>query len=99
MATQEHVDHREHSDERDGGQDHPPFKFSVDSRPFESDQPVLTGAQIKARASVDPSFGLFLEGRDQAPDQQIGDSEPVDLRKPGRERFYTAPPANFGTLR
>jgi hypothetical protein len=86
-------------EEHRGGRDHAPFKFSVDDRPFESDQPVLTGAQIKARASVDPSFGLFLEGRGQAPDQQIADSQPVDLREPGRERFYTAPPANFGTRR
>lgn len=78
------------------GRDRAPFKFSVDGRPFESDQPVLTGAQIKVRASVDPSFGLFLESRGQAPDQQIGDNAGVDLRQPGRERFYTAPPANFG---
>ena len=89
---------KEHGqEEHGGGHDHAPFKFSVDGRPFESDQPVLTGAQIKARASVDPSFGLFLEGRGQAADQQIGDSQPVDLREPGRERFYTAPPANFGS--
>ncbi len=95
MSESMNIKHEEHG----AGRDHPPFKFSVDDRNFESDQPVLTGAQIKARASVDPSFGLFFESRGHAPDQQIGDSQPVDLREPGREHFYTAPPANFGTGR
>ena len=89
-------DRGEQSGPHGGGRDRGPFKFSVDGRPFESDKPVLTGAEIKARASVDPSFGLFLESRGGAPDQQIGDNDAVDLRQPGRERFYTAPPANFG---
>ncbi len=95
----DHSEHPEQGEQHGGGRDHPPFKFSVDGRPFESDRPILTGAQIKARASVDPSFGLFLEGRGQAPDQQIADGQAVDLREPGRERFYTAPPANFGSVR
>ncbi len=72
------------------------FKFMVNEKPLESEQPVLTGAQIKALAQIDPSFGLFIEGRGQQPDQQIADSQSVDLRQPGRERFYTAPPATFG---
>lgn len=83
-------------EEHGGGRDHAPYKFSVDNRPFETDQPMLTGAQIKARASVDPSFGLFLEAHGQAADEQIADRQSVDFREPGRERFYTAPPANFG---
>jgi hypothetical protein len=96
MAANEHQDDPGQSGEHQSGRDHAPFKFSVDGRPFESDKPVLTGAQIKARASVDPSFGLFLEGHGHAPDQAIGDNQSVDLREPGRELFYTAPPANFG---
>ena len=72
------------------------YKFTVDDRNFESEQPVLTGAQIKARASVDPNFGLFLEGLRNRPDEQISDDRTVDLTKPGREKFYTAPPATFG---
>lgn len=75
------------------------FKFTVDGKALESEQPVLTGAQIKALAQIDPSFGLFIEGRGQQPDQQIADSQSVDLRQPGRERFYTAPPATFGGAR
>ena len=73
-----------------------PYHFHVDDRHLTSDEPVLTGAQIKARAAVDPSFGLFLEGHGNDADRQIGDADTVDLSKPGVERFYTVPPANFG---
>ena len=73
------------------------FKYSVDGRPYESDTPVLSGAQIKTRAGVDPSFLLFLEAHGGAPDQQIADGASVDLRAiKGREQFYSAPPATFG---
>jgi hypothetical protein len=73
------------------------YKFSVDGRPYESEAPVLAGAQIKARAGVDPSFLLYLEAHGGAPDQQIADATSVDLRDiKGREQFYSAPPATFG---
>lgn len=72
------------------------YKFTVDDKHLESDVPVLTGQQIKARAGVDASFGLFIEGHGQAPDEQIADSQEVDLRQPGREKFHTAPPATYG---
>jgi hypothetical protein len=75
------------------------FKFSVDGREFETDQRSLTGAQIKALASIDPSFGLFLESRGNRPDQQIADSQTVHLGEPGREQFYAVPPATFGGRR
>lgn len=76
--------------------DHPPFKFSVDNRPLESTKPILTGGEIKALAGVDPSFGLVLERHGNEPDLPIQDGDSVDLREPGRERFYTVPPATFG---
>ena len=72
------------------------YKLMVDDKPLESDESQLTGAQIKALAQVDPSFGLFLEGRGHDSDQQIADHETVDLSEPGREQFYTLPPATFG---
>ena len=54
-------------------------------------------AQIKAIASVDPSFLLYLEAHGGAPDQQIADGATVDLRTThGREQFYSSPPATFG---
>ncbi len=73
------------------------FKFSVDDRPFETETEVLTGAQIKTLAQIDPSFQLFLEVPGESrPDRQIGDSESVDLGTPGIEKFYSVPPATFG---
>jgi hypothetical protein len=73
-----------------------PFKFTVDGRPYESDDPTLTGQQIKRLAGVDASFGLFLEGHGHHPDQPIADTEKVDLRAPGKEHFFSAPPATYG---
>ncbi len=72
------------------------YQFSVNDQSYESDDPTLTGAQVKVKASIDPSDGLFLEGRRGHSDRQIADGETVDLREPGREKFYTMPAANFG---
>lgn len=72
------------------------FKFSVDSRPFETEAATITGAAIKEIAGVSASFGLFLESRGSAADQQISDGHVVDLTEPGREQFYTVAPATFG---
>jgi hypothetical protein len=72
------------------------FRFTVDGNKFESEIPILTGGQIKTQAGVDPTHGLFLEGHGKHPDRQIRDDEQVDLREPGKEDFFTAPPANFG---
>ena len=83
------------------GNGHPtrgPWKYEVDGRRFESDEPVLSGAQIKARAGVDPSAGLFLEGHGHGSDRPIGDGDQVDFRTPGHESFYSMPPATFGTV-
>jgi multiubiquitin len=73
------------------------FKFMVDDRHFETEQQILTGAQIKAQAQVDPSYQLFLEVPGEAhPDRPILDGDPVDLGQPGIEKLYTVPPATFG---
>jgi hypothetical protein len=72
------------------------FKFMVDNRPYETEQQVITGAQIKATAGVDPSFGLNLQGHGQDPDRKIADGDSVDLSEPGREHFYSVPPATYG---
>jgi multiubiquitin len=73
------------------------FKFRVDDRTLETDNEILTGAEIKRLAQVDPSFQLFLEVPGESrPDQQIGDNDPVNLSKPGIEKFYSVPPATFG---
>jgi hypothetical protein len=75
------------------------FKFSVDDKNLESDVPVLTGAQIKALAGIDASFGLFIEIHGRGSDEQIADNQSVDLSKPGREKFYAVPPATYGNTK
>jgi hypothetical protein len=72
------------------------FKIVVDGHQLESAESRLTGLQIKALAGVDATFGLFLEGRGERPDRPIGDGDIIDLDSHGKERFYTAPPANYG---
>lgn len=72
------------------------FKIRVDDKPVTVQEPEVTGARIKEIAGVDPQFGLVLEGHGREPDRQIADGESIDLREPGRENFYTVPPATFG---
>jgi hypothetical protein len=73
------------------------YKFKVDDKMFDSDKAIVTGAEIKQKASVQASFQLFLEVPGEAhPDRQISDTEPVNLAEPGVEKFYTVPPATFG---
>lgn len=84
----------EHDTEHKGGPK--TFKILVDNRPFEMPQASVTGAHIKLIAGVNATYGLMLEGHGQAADQAINDDELVDLNSPGREHFYTVPPATFG---
>lgn len=89
------------ADREKGGEsgEHRKFHFSVDGREVQVDTQFLTGAQIKAKAGVDPTFGLFREGHGHQPNQQINDGETVDLSEPGNNKFFTVPPATFGTSR
>ncbi len=73
------------------------FKFFVDAKPYETDQVSLTGAQIKATASVQANYQLFLEEVGDRPDQAISDGETVNLEhEPRPKHFYAVPPATFG---
>lgn len=74
------------------------FNITVDGAVFHATTAVLTGAQIKALAGIDPAFGLFLEGHGGAADRPIPDGESVDLDARGREKFYSAPPATYGLV-
>lgn len=74
------------------------YSFFVGREKFETDQPVLTGLQIKAKvADWDPTHDLVLEGHGDDPDRVIRDDETVSLEKEhGPLRFSSVPKANFG---
>lgn len=72
--------------------------FFVDAKRYETDRSSLTGAEIKAIATVTPTYQLFLEEKGDRPDRAISDGESVEL-KGGEEtrHFYAVPPATFGS--
>jgi len=74
------------------------YRFFVDGVPYQTDQRVLTGAQIKAMVTDwNPEHELMLEGHGDEPDRLIGDDERVDLATDhGPRRFSSVPKANFG---
>lgn len=75
------------------------YKFFVGPVKYETDQPQLTGAQIKAYVpDVPPGTKLSLEGHGHDPDRIVRDDELVSLDEPqgGPRRFTLVPPANFG---
>jgi len=69
--------------------------FFVDSKKYETEKNSLTGAEIKAIASVPPEYQLFLEEKGNDPDRQISDGEAVVVDHEARH-FYAVPPATFG---
>ncbi len=74
------------------------YFYFVDGVKYETDQPTVTGALIKAKIpNFDPSYSLFLEVQGGGPDELITDDTTVSLAKEhGPRRFYTVPPAAFG---
>jgi len=71
------------------------YKFFVDAKQYETEDKSLTGAAIKVKADVPPTYQLFLEEEGDTPDRPISDGEGVNLE--GKERhFFAVPPATFG---
>jgi len=75
------------------------YKFKVNDKDFTSEQPTVTGAQIKQIADVAPNYQLYLEVPGaKKEDRLITDGMTVNLAEPGIEKFYTVPAATFGAL-
>jgi Multiubiquitin len=75
--------------------DHKKFEFFVDAKRYQADQESLTGAQIKATASVQADYQLFLEEEGDKPDRPISDNDAIPLS--GKvKHFFAVPPATFG---
>jgi hypothetical protein len=86
MTDQEHKKHPEI------------YEYFVNLDRYETDQEVLSGAQIKTRIpNLEPGTQLSLEGHGKDPDRIIGDDEKVNLDTGhGPARFTLVPPATFG---
>lgn len=77
------------------------YHFFVDAQKYDVDKAALTGAEIKAMiAGFNPAYQLYLEEPGDEPDRPVPDSETISL-EPGKghgiRKFYTVPPATFGT--
>jgi hypothetical protein len=74
------------------------YSYFVDGVIYDSEEEVLTGAQIKARIpNFDRALLLMLEGIGKKPDSIVTDDTSVSLAKVhGPRRFFTTPPATFG---
>jgi hypothetical protein len=76
------------------------FFFFVDSDRYEYGSSTITGAEVKqVLGNFDPSYSLFVEGHGGEPDKLVADSDSFSLELPkhGPVKFYTVPPASFGT--
>jgi hypothetical protein len=77
------------------------FHFHVDGSQYETDEPSLTGAEIKAKVTgFNPTYQLYLESHGDEADKLITDGETVSLDPAhhGVRKFYSVPPATFGAL-
>lgn len=72
------------------------FEIFIDAKRFEVEQTTMTGAQLKALASIDPSYQLFLEMQGHDDDKLIGDNESVSIKS--GLHFFAIPATTFGRL-
>ena len=69
--------------------------FFVDAKRYETAKSALTGAEIKAIASVAANYQLFLEEEGDRPDKGIPYGESVNIVERVKH-FFAVPPATFG---
>lgn len=67
------------------------FEIIIDNKPFKWPQPTITGTDVKRLVNANPAYGVWLVVRGPAEDEEIADTQPVDLTKPGTEKFITGP--------
>jgi len=72
----------------------PPFVIHIDGKQFKVDQTSMTGAQLKALAGKDSTYQLFQELQGSEPDNQIADSQAVQMSN--GLHFYTLPVTTLG---
>jgi len=65
------------------------FQIIVDQKPHKWDKPFITGLEIKNIAGVDPAAYDAWQDVPGPEDILLGDTDQVDLREEGTERFFT----------
>lgn len=65
------------------------YRLTIDGTRYDWPGRVVSGGLLRKLASVAPGKSLYLELRDQ-PDQQLGDTELIDLATDGVEHFYSS---------
>lgn len=76
------------------------YHFIVDAAQYETEKANLTGAEIKAMVpGFNPAYQLYLEAHGDEADTPVSDGETISLdpAKHGIRKFYSVPPATFGT--
>ena len=78
------------SDQKEHGDHKPkPFHIIVDNKPHDWPDQFITGLDIKKLAGVDPAAYDAWQDVPGPEDILIGNTDKVDLSKPGTERFFT----------
>ena len=67
------------------------FKIMIDNKPYDYENKLITGREIKEKGNVNSSYGVWLKVNGPDQDQEISDDESIDLSQPGRELFFTGP--------
>lgn len=65
--------------------------YTVDDRPYSTEDQFMTGKQIKDQAGVPANYDLYLV-IPQFEDELIENGKTVNMARPGVERFVTRPP-------
>ena len=74
------------------------YCFLVDGKRYESPRAIITGAEIRELAGVDPQLRVFADdGGGSIADRQILDHTPINLAESGEEKFYTLARPSYDT--
>ena len=82
----------------DDDKKHKEYSYSVDDTKYDSEEPTITGALIKAKIANFPvGYLLVLEGHGHEDDTPVTDTTVVNLdTEHGHPHLFLKPPANFG---
>lgn len=67
------------------------FKIMIDNKPYDHENELITGRELKEIGKVDSSYGVWLKVNGPDEDKEINNDESIDLSQPGREHFFTGP--------